>query len=189
MIRDYEEGDEPVPGYRLKQFLGQGGFGKVWKAGAPGGAEVALKFIILGGKEGRKEFRAMQLVKRLRHANLVPLVALWLKNRIGEFLDDALTDQDDLPISDTSALPPAANGTIVVDEETPVEPVELIVAMGLGDRNLLNLLGEYKSRGSTGIPLQELMRYMEGAASAIDFLNSPIHDMGEGPAAIQQCDI
>ena len=30
---------------------------------------------------------------------------------------------------------------------------------------------------------------MEDAARAVDFLNSPIHDLGSGPAAIQHCDI
>ena len=39
-------------------FLGRGGFGEVWKARAPGGAEAALKIIRLGSREGRKEFRA-----------------------------------------------------------------------------------------------------------------------------------
>ena len=78
MSRKYHEGDEPVPGsgYRLLEFLGRGGFGEVWKASAPGGTEAALKIIQLGGTEGRKEFRALQLVKKIRHTHLVPMLSL-----------------------------------------------------------------------------------------------------------------
>src|SRR4030042_241011 len=99
----YAIGDEPVPGsgYRLVQFLGRGGFGEVWKASAPGGTEAALKIIRLGGLEGRKEFRALQLVKRIRHPNLVPITAFWLKDADGSVLDDAYAEQEDLLASVT----------------------------------------------------------------------------------------
>ena len=189
MAYDYVEGDEPVPGYRVIQFLGAGGFGKVWKASAPGGTEVALKVIALGGVQGRKEFRALQLVKKVRHPNLIPVVAFWLKDENGEILDDALTGRDDLPMADTAALRQAASETMVVSEETPAEPAELIIAMGLGGQSLFQRLEECQSRGREGIPVDELLNYMEGAAEAIDYLNRPIHDLGAGQAAIQHCDI
>jgi serine/threonine protein kinase/tetratricopeptide (TPR) repeat protein len=188
MSYDYVEGDEPVPGYRVIEFLGEGGFGKVWKASAPGGTEVALKVIALGGVQGRKEFRALQLVKKVRHPNLIPVVAFWLKDENGDILDDALTVQDDLPMGDTSA-PQAASETMVVAEETPAEPAELIIAMGLGGQSLFQRLEECQLRGREGIPVAELLNYMEGAAEAIDYLNRPIHDLGAGQAAIQHCDI
>ena len=189
MSYDYVKGDEPVPGYRMIQFLGAGGFGKVWKASAPGGTEVALKVIALGGVHGRKEFRALQLVKKVRHPNLIPVVAFWLKDEHGEILDDALTGQDDLPMADTAALSQAASRTMVVPEETPAEPAELIIAMGLGGQSLFQRLEECQSQGAEGIPIDELLNYMEGAAEAIDYLNRPIHDLGAGQAAIQHCDI
>lgn len=190
MKRVYHEGDEPVPGagYRLVCFLGRGGFGEVWKATTPGGAEAAIKIIRLDGAEGRKEFRALQLVKRIRHPNLMPLVAFWLTSADGELLDDT-------PASPTQLLGPETSGDVLKGTMVgaavfpPPAPAELIIAMGLGDKSLYDCLQECRARGLPGIPAEELLGYMEDAAEAIDFLNKPIHDQGSGPAAIQHCDI
>ncbi len=194
MPANYVIGDQPVPGagYRLAKFLGRGGFGEVWKATAPGGAEAAVKIIRLGSREGRKELRALQLVKRIHHTHLVPIIAFWIKNDKGEILDDAAVlaadRRETSAIARVTAAPTAPLDsfaeTVVVDG-----PAELIIAMGLGDQSLFDRLEQCQSEGLPGIPDDELLGYIEDSAEAIDYLNRPIHDLGSGPVAIQHCDI
>ncbi len=193
MPANYTKGDEPIPGtgYRLTEFLGRGGFGEVWKATGPGGTEAALKIIRLGGTEGRKEFHSLQLVKRIRHPNLVPITAFWLKDANGSVLDDAYAEQEDLPADNKTgdSVDPTCETRAFLPKVSGVLASELVIAMGLGDRSLFDRLEECRGQGLSGIPHDELFGYTEDAAEAIDFLNAPVHDLGSGPVAIQHCDI
>ncbi len=188
MARKYREGDEAVPGFRLERFLGQGAIGEVWQAVGPGGTEAAIKIVDLSGSgaHGLKEFRAMQLVKRIHHPHLTPIMGLWAKDEAGQVLDE----QDTALFASADAGSQSPRETIAVPPEPPSRrATELIIAMGLGRQSLADRLEECRRQGAEGIPVEELLGYLRDAARAIDFLNSPVHALASGTGAIVHCDI
>src|SRR6188508_612602 len=65
---------EPIPGYRLIEPLGSGGFGEVWKCVAPGGILKAIKFVYgnlnsedVDAARAEQELKALEKVKLVRH--------------------------------------------------------------------------------------------------------------------------
>ncbi len=64
-------GAEPIAGYRLIRLVGEGGFGVVWEAEAPGGVRVALKFVRLDDRRSARELRALDIVRNIRHPHLL----------------------------------------------------------------------------------------------------------------------
>jgi serine/threonine protein kinase len=179
----YHPGDEPIPGYRLVEQLGEGGSGEVWKARAPGGVEAALKFIRLSGGDnrlGRKEFRSLRLMKRVRHANLVPIHAIWLVDSSGGIRE--ASPEAEKWLEDTQRLSAG-------DPAAQVRPALLVIAMGLGDKSLKDRLDDCERSRERAIPVRELMKYMEGAAAGIDFLNARQHELGGELCSIHHGDI
>ena len=71
---------EPIPGYKLIERLGGGGFGEVWKAEAPGGLLKAIKFVYgdmqtMGEASQRadQELKALKRVATVRHPYVLSL--------------------------------------------------------------------------------------------------------------------
>ncbi len=65
---------EPLPGYRLIEPLGSGGFGEAWKCEAPGGLFKAIKFVFgnlnsldCDGVRAEQELKSLNRVKEVRH--------------------------------------------------------------------------------------------------------------------------
>jgi serine/threonine protein kinase len=180
----YRPGDEIVPGYRLEKFLGKGQFGQVWRASAPGGTVCALKILSLSGRPGWKELRAMQFVRHIRHPHLAPVYAMWLLDADGRVMDDEL-------LSSPPPAAPPAQGTLALVPEPPseLEPALLVVATVLGDKTLGDRLRECQQQGLPGIPVAELLPYLEAAARGLDFLNMGTHELGDRSGSLEHCDI
>jgi eukaryotic-like serine/threonine-protein kinase len=127
---------EPIPGYKLIERLGGGGFGEVWKAMAPGGLLKAIKFVYGDltssdeeGQRAEQELKALSRVKTVRHPYILSL------------------------------------------ERYDILEGRLVIVMELADRNLYDRLKDCRASGLPGVPREELLRYMEETAEALDMMN------------------
>src|SRR5947209_6363335 len=127
---------EPIPGYRLLERLGRGGFGEVWKCEAPGGIHKAIKFVygdLEGaaeqGKPAEQELKSLERVEAIRHPYILSL------------------------------------------ERFDIVDGQLTIIMELADRSLWDRFRECRPQGLPGIPRDELLRYLEETAEALDLMN------------------
>jgi hypothetical protein len=66
---------EPIPGYRIQQRIGAGGYGEVWRAEAPGGIAKAIK-VVYGyhdSDRATQELNALNRIKEVRHPFVLSL--------------------------------------------------------------------------------------------------------------------
>ncbi len=113
----------------------------------------------------------------------MPITAIWLLDRDGNMIDEAPDEAMQTLDAESGILP-----DLVGSKPLP-EPAWLVVAMLLGGESLQDRLRHCLDDGLQGIPAKELISLMVESAKGLDFLNSPIHDLGQGPIAIQHCDV
>ncbi|KAL8208936.1 hypothetical protein R6Q57_008348 [Mikania cordata] len=66
--------EKATDNFSLKNFIGRGGFGVVYKGILPDGSVVAVKKILDSEFEGNEDFcNEVEIISNLRHRNLVPL--------------------------------------------------------------------------------------------------------------------
>ncbi|MEK6234478.1 MAG: protein kinase, partial [Planctomycetales bacterium] len=107
-------------------------------------------------------------LKKIAHRCVVPVEEVFLKDASGDVAGD--------PDCDSA--------------RRMWRPREMIVVMALCDKNLRQRVAECLNQGLPGIPASELLSHMEEVAKGIDFLNSPVHDLGNArPQAIIHRDV
>jgi serine/threonine protein kinase len=127
---------EPIPGYRIIDRLGSGGFGEVWKCEAPGGMLKAIKFVY-GNLDSlsndtfvKQELKSLERIRTIRHPFILSL------------------------------------------ERFDIIEGRLIIVNELAECTLWDKFCEFRAEGLHGIPRDELIRYMQDAAEALDFMNA-----------------
>ncbi len=169
-----QPGSKPVPNspdYVLIRKLGAGAFGEVWHAHGPGGVDVALKFIPLDSQVRALELRSLEVMKSIRHPNLVSLFGAWhrdnwlilamelcdrsLQDRLAEALDQNLPG---IPLKELlTCMSDAANGLDALNakqvQHRDVKPANLLLldsALKVADFGLAKALEQTMASNSGG---------------------------------------
>lgn len=93
-----QPGYEPIEGYILEKRIGQGGFGEVWRAVAPGGLKKAVKFVFGQHDERRaaQELKSLERIKGVQHPFILTLERFELIDNqlviVTELADGSLED-------------------------------------------------------------------------------------------------
>ena len=96
-----KKASEPIPGYKLVQRIGAGGYGEVWTAEAPGELVKAIKFVygLLDEDRATREMKALHRIKGVRHPFLLSLERIEVVDGqliiVTELADSSLKDRFD----------------------------------------------------------------------------------------------
>jgi tetratricopeptide (TPR) repeat protein len=158
------------PDYELIRKLGAGAFGEVWHARGPGGVEVALKFIRLD-PFSVVELRSLEVMKGIRHPNLVSLFGAWHQSNwlilAMELCDRSLQDRlaealnqkgSGIPVDELlNYMSDAANGLDALSvrhvQHRDVKPANLLLLdsrVKVADFGLAKVLEQTVASNSTG---------------------------------------
>jgi hypothetical protein len=90
---------EPIPGYRVQERIGAGGYGEVWRVEAPGGLTKAIKFVYgyLNDERASNELKALNRIREVRHPFLLSLERIEVVDGqlliVTELADESLKDR------------------------------------------------------------------------------------------------
>ncbi|WP_029630054.1 bifunctional serine/threonine-protein kinase/formylglycine-generating enzyme family protein [Zavarzinella formosa] len=165
--------------YMMAEELGRGQFGKVYKAVAPGGVDVAIKVIprATDGNEARKERGALELVKNLRHPHLLPVLAYWEKDNnlyiVMELADGTLGDR--LKSATPGKKTPMAKPILVKFITESAEALDFLHSKKLLHRDIkpanILLVNDFAKLGDFGLARQQNLV----AATAGTFAGTPAY--------------
>jgi serine/threonine protein kinase len=171
---------EPIPGYRLLEPLGKGGFGEVWKCEAPGGLLKAIKFVHGHGHDldedspaAHQELSALQHIKTIRHPFLLSMERVEVVDGdlviVMELADQSLHDlfrrrraEGHPGIPRAELLRYLAEAAEVLDvmnqghglQHLDIKPQNLFLVgrhMKVADFGLVNSLAEFQNTGKSSV--------------------------------------
>jgi serine/threonine protein kinase len=159
-------GSEIVPGFKLVRQLVTSEHDEIWEATGPGGRHKALVLRKLAPDQVKVQLKALNLIANLGHPHLTEHEAYWLLDSDGSVIPEEMWDQ---PEGSAISM--------------------LVIAGKLAVRSLLDRVNECRKQSGQGVPVDELMKYMQQLAEALDFINTPQHQLNGRTVSIQHRDV